>query len=324
MPRPDPGTFEVVKVPHLRVQPTRSIGNPWLAKCRGRRMYSRMPSEDRSRVSSLIREPRQSPSLSVARLPAVAGFLIVVFVAFLLVPGSVAWKTHVALHGLCAQRPSHSVRIGGATLPMDARMTGIYIGAAVAVICLIAARRLTSARTLSSSVVFTLAVFVFALAVDGFNALLVDLGSAHPYEPSNALRLATGILAGTALGIVIGQLFAASMWARPNRQRAVVTSPLELLVPISIASAIATLATVDLPNLYAPLAVGLLLAAVGVFSLLGMIVVALVADRGWSHHATEDLAPLAVAGFIGAIVTIAGLSWLRFLAEQIVGLSELT
>ena len=49
----------------------------------------------------------------------------------------------MALHGLCAQRPSHSLQIGGTTLPMDARMTGIYLGAAAtAVVWLIAARRL--------------------------------------------------------------------------------------------------------------------------------------------------------------------------------------
>jgi uncharacterized membrane protein len=249
---------------------------------------------------------------------------MVVFVAFLLAPGSVAWKTHVALHGLCAQRPSHSVRIGGTTLPMDARMTGIYIGAAVAVGWLVATGRLRAIRTPSLPVVITLMVFVLALAADGFNALLVDLGSAHPYAPSNELRLATGILAGTALGIAIGHLFASSMWSQANRQRAVVASPLELLLPIGVSSAIAGLAKLDLPILYAPFAVGLLVATIAVFSLLGMIIVALVTDRGWSHDAIEDLAPLFVAGFAAAVVTVAGLSLLRFAAEQFFGLRQLT
>ena len=275
-------------------------------------------------MSSLVRKPRRPQSLFHRRLPAVAGFLMVVFVAFLLAPGSVAWKTHVALHGLCGQRPSHSLQIAGTTLPMDARMTGIYIGAAVAVGWLAAAGRLRAIQTPSLPVVLTLAVFVLALVADGSNALLVDLGSAHPYEPSNELRLLTGILGGTTLGIVIGQIFAASIWGHANRQRAVVVSPLELLTPIGISGAIAILATVDLPILYAPFAVGLLVAAVGVFSLLGMIVVALITDRGWSHDANEDLAPLVVAGVIGAIVTIGGLSGLRFAAEQFFGLPQLT
>jgi uncharacterized membrane protein len=276
-------------------------------------------------VSSLVREPREEwPVSKHRRLSVVAIVPSIVFVAFLLAPGSVAQKAHLALHGLCAQRPSHSLQIGGSTLPMDARMTGIYIGAAVAVGWLVAARRLRAARIPSFPVMFVLAVFVVALAVDGLNALLVDLGSAHPYAPSNELRLVTGILAGTALGIVIGHLFAASMWSQVNRRRAVVASPVELLLPIGISSALATLAKADLPILYAPFAVGLLVATVGVISLLGMIVVALVTDRGWSHDAIEDLAPLVLVGVIGAIVTIAGLSSLRFAAEQFFGLPQLT
>lgn len=280
--------------------------------------------EDHSRVSSLIREPRHVPILYTRRLTIVAGFLLVAFVTFLLAPGSVATKTHVALHGLCAQRPSHSLQIGGTTLPMDARMTGIYIGAAVAVCWLITAGRLRAGGTLSTPVWVTLGTFVVALAVDGFNALLVDLGSAHPYEPSNVLRLLTGFLAGTALGIVLGHLFAASIWTQTDRKRAVLASPVELSVPIGISAAISTLAMTNLGILYAPFAVGLLLAAVGVFSLLGMIVIALVSDRGWSYSSVGDLAPLILAGFVGAIMTITALSWLRYAAETFVGLPQLT
>ena len=95
-----------------------------------------------------------------------------VLVAFLIAPGDIASKTHVALHGLCAQRPSHSLQIGGTTLPMDARMTGIYLGAAATVSLVVAARRLRATRAPSLPVLVLLASFVVALAVDGFNALL--------------------------------------------------------------------------------------------------------------------------------------------------------
>jgi uncharacterized membrane protein len=207
---------------------------------------------------------------------------------------------------------------------MDARMTGIYIGAAVAVGWLIAARRLRAMRPPSARVVTTLALLVVALAVDGFNALLVDLGVVHPYEPSTALRLLTGILAGTTLGIVLGHLFAASMWTRADRNQAVVTSPVELLVPIGISGAVCSLAVADISILYAPFAVGLLLGAVGVFSLLAMIVIVLISDRAWSNSSSGELAPLALVGFGAAIVTIVGLSWLRFAAERVLGLPQLT
>ena len=82
-------------------------------------------------MSRLIHEPYPT-ARSVDRRPlVVGGVAAIALAAFLIAPGNVASKTHVALHGLCAQRPSHSLQIGGSTLPMDARMTGIYIGAAV-------------------------------------------------------------------------------------------------------------------------------------------------------------------------------------------------
>ena len=120
------------------------------------------------------------------------------------------------------------------TLPMDARMTGIYLGAAATVVWLIAARRLRAARTPSLPVLVLLASFVVALAVDGFNAFFVDLRLPTMYEPSNLIRIATGVLAGIALGLALGYLFAVSVWAHGDRERAVVMKPVELLAPTGV------------------------------------------------------------------------------------------
>ena len=93
--------------------------------------------------------------------------------------------------------------------------------------------------------------------------------------------------------------------------------PVELLAPIGVSGAIAVLALSDVPLLYAPFAIGLLLAAVGVFWLLGIVLVALLSQRGWSCRTWGDLAPLALTSLIAAIVTVGALSWLRFAAEQL-------
>jgi uncharacterized membrane protein len=254
----------------------------------------------------------------------VCGVTAIAFAAFVIAPGNIASKTHMALHGLCAQRPSHSLQIGGSTLPMDARMTGIYIGAAATVTWLIAAHRLRSTRVPSTPVLALLALFVLALAVDGFNALLVDLRYPTLYEPSNYLRLVTGVLAGTSLGVALGHLFASSVWVRGDRGHAVVTKPVELVAPIGVSAAIASLAFLDLPLLYAPFAVGLLVAAIGVFWLLGIIVLALLSDRGWSCRTWGDLVPIAMTSFVAAIATVSALASLRFAAEQLFGLPKLT
>jgi uncharacterized membrane protein len=275
-------------------------------------------------MSGLIQE-RSATTRSVdRRLILVCGAAAIVFAIFVIAPGDVASKTHLALHGLCAQRPSHSLQIGGSTLPMDARMTGIYSGAMATLIWLVATRRLRSARLPSLPVLAVLAVFVLALAVDGFNGLLLDLRLGTLYEPSNLLRLATGVVAGVALGVALGHIFAGSIWARVDRGRSVVTRPAELIVPIGASAAISALALLDLPLLYAPFAVGLLVAAIGVFWVLALTTLALLTDRGWSYRSWGDLAPLALASFAAAIATISALASVRFAAEQLFALPKLT
>ena len=275
-------------------------------------------------MSAGIRSSGVTKGPSDRRLLAVGVFAAMLFAAFLVAPGDVARKSYVALHGLCAQRPSHSLQIGGATLPMDARMTGIYLGTAVTVLWLAAARRLQATRTPSPPVVALLASFVVALAVDGFNALLVDLRLPTFYEPSNILRMTTGVLAGTSLGVGLCHLLANSIWVKGDRTRSVLTRPAELLAPVGVSGAIAGLALSNVPLLYAPFAIGLVVAAVGVFWLLGIVMLALLSDRGWSCRIWADLAPLALTSLIVAVATVGALSGLRFAAEQHFGLRSLT
>jgi uncharacterized membrane protein len=209
-------------------------------------------------------------------------------------------------------------------LPTDARMTGIYLGAAATVVWLIAARRLRSTRTPSLPVLMLLATFVLAVAVDGFNALLADLRLPTLYGPSNFLRIITGLLAGIALGLAIGHLFACSVWVHADREQAVIKKPIELLVPVGFSAAVALLALSGSPMLYAPFAVGLVVAAVGVFWLLGIVVLALVTDSGWSYRRWSDLAPVALYSLVVAILIVGGLSGLRFAAEQLFSFPRLT
>jgi uncharacterized membrane protein len=275
-------------------------------------------------VSALVRNSAPKRESVDCRPLILGGFAATVLIAFLIAPGNIASKAHIALHGLCAQRPSHSLQIGDTTLPMDARMTGIYLGAAAMVVWLVAVRRLRATRLPSGSVLVLLAAFVVALAVDGVNALFVDLRLPTMYEPSNFTRVVTGVLAGTALGLALGYIFASSIWADGDRERAVVMKPVELLAPIGASAAIALLALSDLPMLYAPFAVGLVVAAVSVFWLLAIVVLALLSNGSWSYQTWSDLTPLALTSLIVAILTVSALAGLRFAAEQMLGLPRLT
>ncbi len=265
--------------------------------------------------SVLIRRSSPPPRRSSQWIVLLVGILAVGFAAFLLLPGSIASKTHFALHGICAQRPSHSLQIGGSTLPLDARMTGVYIGAVCTALWFLAAGRGRSAKLPPRSVLVVLSLFVILLAADGFNALAFDLGVSHPYPPSNFLRLATGILGGTTLGLSLLHLFATSLWIRANRVRPVVSVPTELLPPIAIAGVVGLVAVSGLPILYAPFAIGLVVVVLGVFTALIMITVALLTNRGWSYPSFRAMAALACTGVIAATLFMASTAWLRLAME---------
>lgn len=275
-------------------------------------------------MAALVRERSRSGSGVPRGLVAVCAVVLASLVTFILLPGDVARKTHLALHGLCAQRPSHSLLLGGMALPMDARMTGIYLGAATTLIWLVVAGRARAAGNLSRPVVAVLALFVAAMALDGFNALLVDLRLPHPYAPSNLLRLITGILSGTSLGSGLGYLFAVSMWNRADHGRAIVGRPVELAIPILAAAAVGALAVSGLGILYAPFAIGSLAAAIAVFWVLCLVLLALVMNRAWTFRSYAQMSGLAVAAWGVAVVTIGILAVARLGAEQVLGLPRLT
>jgi uncharacterized membrane protein len=243
---------------------------------------------------------------------------------FLLVPGDIGAKSHALLHGVCAQRSSHSLFLGGSPLPMDARMTGIYLGAMATVGWLWASGRPRAARLPPLQILLILAGFVVVMAVDGFNAMLADLGAPHPYEPSNALRLVTGTLAGVTLGVAAGHVFAAAAWGRGDRQQAVVGRPREIVPPLLIALAAGLPALSGLAIFHGPYSAGLVIAVVGVFSIVGTAILSVGLDRPGGRRTLGELAPVASMAVVLAVATLAGLAAARFLAEQHLGLPALT
>ena len=109
-------------------------------------------------------------SLLILSCLALVGFFL-----FLMAPGTIGFKAHIALHGICAQRPSHSFWLGGDALPLDARMTGIYLAALTTLVWLALIRRLRAAMVPSGAVLTALLFFVATMGVDGTNGLMSDL-----------------------------------------------------------------------------------------------------------------------------------------------------
>jgi uncharacterized membrane protein len=110
--------------------------------------------------------------------------------------------------GICAQLPTHTLRPGGVALPLCARNTGIYTGAALAFGVLRAQGRQRAMLPPPPSLIAFLLVLITAMALDGLNSVAADLALPHLYAPSNALRLATGLGAGMALALLLAPVIA--------------------------------------------------------------------------------------------------------------------
>ncbi len=232
--------------------------------------------------------------------------------------------TRAALHGLCAQRPSHSFWLGERRLPFDARMTGIYGSALSTVIWLSVRRPPRRAGAPGTLPSLLLAGGVLALAVDGGNALAEDLALPTLYEPSNTVRFLTGSWTGIALGTVLAWVFHATTW--PTELR----SPLPVIrlsrdgVPLTVLPiGLGILVTQGPAWLYAPLAIGLVVAAFVVLTLFAWPVILMLTDRIERAKDWSDLWPAALMASTTALAVMALTSSLRFLLERALGLPAL-
>lgn len=249
---------------------------------------------------------------------------LVVLGAFLAAPWPLAHKAHLALHGLCAQRPSHSFSLGGEALPFDARMTGIYGGFLVTAAYFAARRRFRPFRLPPARVLAILAAFVAAMAVDGTNALVVDLGLRPWYEPDNRLRLATGLLTGVALATVLCFLLATTLWRDGEWRQAPIGGVRELAAVAALQIPLAVAVSSGAGVLYAPLALALVLAAVLVVGALALVVVVLVSRRDRTFDGVRQLhVPMTVSLLIGLVV-MAAFAVGRLLLEGITNAPPLT
>jgi uncharacterized membrane protein len=264
----------------------------------------------------LIREPSSEGNGAIAKLALVPLLVTGFLTTILLAPGTIAEKTYAVLHGLCAQRPSHSLTLSGAALPMDARMTGIYFGALVTMVWLAAIGRWQASMAPPKQILALLLLFALATAADGTNALLSDLGVRHVYEPANELRLATGILSGISLGVLVLHVFAASVWAQPETSAAVVSRLSDLAPPLTLASILCGLAASGKGILYAPLAAGLVLAATFLLWVLTTVVISLTSGSWRRCDSAAALVPAASAAFLITLLLMAAAAGVRFMLES--------
>lgn len=276
-------------------------------------------------AASRLVVPRRRPAPAGRRrgyplfpvLTAAVGF------AFLLAPWPLAHKAHLALHGLCAQRPSHSFALGGQLLPFDARMTGIYGGFLVAALYLGARGRFWALAVPAPRVLAALGGAVAAMGLDGTNSLLLDLGRWHPYAPDNRLRLATGLLTGVALAVLLVFLLANSLWQRGRADRSAVAGLGELVVLAGLTVPFGVAVVYGPAWLFAPVALLLIVAAVAVVTGLCLAILVLARGTDATYRGPGDLHRVASLALVLALLVMGSIAAGRALLEHWLGPSTL-
>lgn len=202
--------------------------------------------------------------------------------------------------GICAQILSHSFYPGGNRLPLCARNTGIYLGFFVTLVTLYIRGRGRAYYLPRWSIVTALAGGIAAMAIDGFNSLLLDLHQPHLYQPDNILRLATGLVTGLALALFFLPMLNRLFWRGYNEQRSV-TSWKELVtfLPALIGSFFIVLSQ-EVWTLY-PVALLSTSGVLTVLSGLNMLVLVAVSKRDETFESYKELLPFFALALLCAI-----------------------
>lgn len=233
---------------------------------------------------------------------------------FLLVPGGFADKSRTLLHGLCAQTPSHSLSFGGVVLPFDARMTGIYSGTMATLIYLMVRGRFLALGVPPWKVMAVLALFVTTMAADGFNSLLTDIGSWHPWRPRNEFRLVSGYLAGVSLGTVLAWLLGSALY-RVGKRHAGVAGFRDIVMILVPLAPYGVLLFSGATWLYMPVSMMLIVSAWLTMTVLGLSVIVLAFRLDERvvriHHLHVPGAVAALLGLGIMLVLAFGRMWLE-------------
>ncbi len=252
------------------------------------------------------------------------GLLTLSFAAYVLAPWSVESKSLAILHGLCAQRPSHSFWFGSVRLPFGSRMTGIYSGFLISQLYLLVRGRFRAGGVPSLPILSVLCLFILAMGIDGVNSTLNDIQLLTIYQPTNVLRFVTGALTGTTLAVFLWLLTSNILWTREEqRPDNVLSGAMDLLL---IALPIAAFGVVAMSNwgpVYPLLALFLVISAVLVIFELAICFIQLTRHKENTARSLHDLAGVAVGSLLCAYVFMSFVAGSRFLMEATMNIRQL-
>jgi uncharacterized membrane protein len=213
--------------------------------------------------------------------------------------------------GLCPQRPSHSLYLGGQQMPIEARMAGMFGGFVVAAAYAWAAGRGRAMRLPGRTMTLILLGFVALMGFDGLNAFFFDLRLPHLYAPNLFLRLGTGLLAGVAFAGFILPAFNATVWAS-GPDLSLLSQPRDMLATLLLEAVYFGVAVSGLGMFLYPVSIVAIAGVPILLGLIGGLLTAMLFRRENRANRPADLVPLALGGLAIASLLLVTLSSLRF------------
>jgi uncharacterized membrane protein len=248
------------------------------------------------------------------RVLLVVGVAVLVLAWTLYTPDGFWGKADAVGYAVCHRIGHRSYHIGDYQVSMCARCSGQYLGAVLGVAFLAIFRRFRAGWP-PWYVIFILLVWVSGYAIDGVNSflhLIPGTDQFRLYEPSNTLRLITGMGVGLGISVLLVPAFNQTVWKRYD-PRPILEGLRDFGILLVLAILLILLVLTESPVILYPLS---LISAGGVLMLLTMVYSMIWVMIFRLENRFENLRNihyLLLAGFAVGLTQIFVLDFLRFL-----------
>jgi uncharacterized membrane protein len=240
-----------------------------------------------------------------------AALVVGLWLAF--TPSGLLGKADAVAFAVCHRIDVRSFHIGERAMPLCARCTGMHLGALVTTLFFLLRGRGRAGMYPSRALAATLGLFALVWAIDGLNSYVTLFpGAPHLYEPSNLLRLTTGMLLGVGLGTIVYATFNQSVWRSWDSEPGL-RSFVDLAVLLAIEAVVILLVLSENTLLLYPLAVIASLAVLGILTAVYTVMLLLFLKRENQASSWHELAFPLLGGFTITILQIGLINLGRYL-----------
>ncbi|MBN1135870.1 MAG: DUF2085 domain-containing protein [Anaerolineae bacterium] len=226
-------------------------------------------------------------------------------------PHSVLGKADLVGFAVCHRIPERSFILDGQQLPLCARCTGTFLGAMLGLAVMLALGRYRASSLPPIPVIGLLLIFMGLWAFDGLNSYLgLFPGAPQLYQPQNWLRLATGLLEGLVLIILVFPILNFSLWRAPKHEP-VIRNLAEMLAILPLVGLLILVIQAQVDLLLYPLAIASSLGVIILLTLINTILVVVVLRREGAAQSWRQLVVPFSAGLALAMLQIVALGLLR-------------